>query len=181
MKIISKSGISRPESVDTQDECVKWYKLYQWPTVCRSLMKSKSKFLRVILAESLGTFVLVFVGIGGGLQCSKYSKEKSCSSVHGPLAGGLGAALGIYIGANASGGHANPAVTIAFAVLGRLGHGFRQNFILFWIYFISQVIGGLIAAAFGTVNISRTIGFPSKIAFLEKYSKVLFELAKFIS
>ena len=74
------------------------------------------------MAESLGTFVLVFVGIGGALQCSK---EKTCSSIHGPLAGGLGAALGIYIGANASGGHANPAVTIAFAVLGRLGNGFR--------------------------------------------------------
>ena len=79
------------------------------------------------MAESLGTFVLVFVGIGGALQCSKYSKQESCTSIHGPLAGGLGAALGIYIGANASGGHANPAVTIAFAVLGRLGNGFRSG------------------------------------------------------
>lgn len=125
------------------------------------------------MAESLGTFVLVFVGIGGALQCSKYSKQESCTSVHGPLAGGLGAALGIYIGANASGGHANPAVTIAFAVLGRLGSGFRtgfksasklrfkfrlenskssQNFILFWIYFISQVVGGVIAASLGKVK-----------------------------
>ena len=96
--------------------------------VWRPLIESKSNILRIILAESLGTFVLVFVGIGGALQCSKYSKQESCSSVHGPLAGGLGAALGIYIGANASGGHANPAVTIAFAVLGRLGSGFRTGF-----------------------------------------------------
>ena len=128
LKIISNSGLFRPNPRQSGPNSTKWF---YWAvcvpeiTVWRSLIESKSNILRIILAESLGTFVLVFVGIGGALQCSKYSKEKTCSSIHGPLAGGLGAALGIYIGANASGGHANPAVTIAFAVLGRLGNGFR--------------------------------------------------------
>ena len=127
MKIRSKSGVYRPDS-NTVPRCSGQCVLLDLSvTACRSLIKPKSKILRIILAESLGTFVLVFVGIGGALQCSKYSKEGSCSSIHGPLAGGLGAALGIYIGANASGGHANPAVTIAFAVLGRLGHGLRKR------------------------------------------------------
>ena len=45
--------------------------------------------------------------------------EKSNSSIHGALCGGLGVAIGIFISAGASGGHLNPGVTVAHAVLGK--------------------------------------------------------------
>ena len=45
--------------------------------------------------------------------------EESNSSIHGPLCGGLGVAMGIFISAGASGGHLNPGVTVAHAVLGK--------------------------------------------------------------
>ena len=125
----------------------------------KSILRSQNRLVRIFLAECLGTFVLVFVGIGADLYCDKIQE---CSSVHRQLAGGFGVMLSIYIGWNASGGHTNPAVTIAFWTVGRLGNGFINNTFIFLWYSFSQVtltlldfalikvkiIGGFIAACF---------------------------------
>ena len=57
-------------------------------------IKTDSRLVRIFLAEFLGTFVLAFVVIGANLFCAK--RDEVCSSIHGGLAGGLGAGLEIY-------------------------------------------------------------------------------------
>jgi glycerol uptake facilitator-like aquaporin len=75
------------------------------------------------LAEFLGTLFLVYIVIATG----------------NPLAIGAALALAILLTANISGGHINPATTIALAAAGKLD----VKEIL--PYVISQVFGGLVA------------------------------------
>lgn len=67
-----------------------------------------------------GSFILAYIGIGAAHMTSPLlNGEESNSSIHAPLCGGLGVAIGIFISAGASGGHLNPGVTVAHAVLGK--------------------------------------------------------------
>jgi glycerol uptake facilitator-like aquaporin len=75
------------------------------------------------LAEFLGTLFLVYIVIATG----------------NPLAIGAALALAVLLTANISGGHVNPATTIALAAAGKLD----VKEIL--PYVISQVFGGLVA------------------------------------
>jgi len=75
------------------------------------------------LAEFLGTLFLVYIVIATG----------------NPLAIGAALALAILLTASISGGHINPATTIALAAAGKLD----VKEIL--PYVISQVFGGLVA------------------------------------
>jgi glycerol uptake facilitator-like aquaporin len=75
------------------------------------------------LAEFLGTLFLVYIIIATG----------------NPLAIGAALALAILITASISGGHINPAVTIAMAVAGKL----NVNEII--PYVLSQIFGALVA------------------------------------
>jgi glycerol uptake facilitator-like aquaporin len=62
-------------------------------------------------------------------------------SVHGPLCGGLGVAIGIYASLGGSGGHVNPAVTLYAVMAGRLGNGLKENLCGFFIYVSAQILG----------------------------------------
>ena len=53
-------------------------------------------------------------------------------------------AFGIYASAGVSGGHVNPAVTIAMATLGRLGKTAGENAVMFALYSISQILGAFL-------------------------------------
>ena len=75
------------------------------------------------LAEFLGTLFLVYVIIATG----------------NPLAAGAALALAILMTANISGGHINPAVTIAMASSGKID----VNEII--PYVLSQIFGALVA------------------------------------
>jgi len=75
------------------------------------------------LAEFLGTLFLVYVIVATG----------------NPLAAGAALALAILTTANISGGHINPAVTIAMAAAGKLD----VNEII--PYVLAQTFGGLVA------------------------------------
>jgi glycerol uptake facilitator-like aquaporin len=75
------------------------------------------------LAEFLGTLFLVYVII----------------ATANPLAAGAALALAILMTANISGGHINPAVTIAMAVAGKID----VNEII--PYVLAQILGGLVA------------------------------------
>jgi glycerol uptake facilitator-like aquaporin len=75
------------------------------------------------LAEFLGTLFLVYIVVATG----------------NPLAIGAALALAILMTANISGGHINPATTIAMAAAGKLD----VNEII--PYVLSQIFGGLVA------------------------------------
>ena len=91
---------------------------------------------RIFFAETLGTFLLVSAVLGAALVSGN--------------AAGIGVALSIGIAVMAmayavgpiSGGHFNPAVSLGLWAAGR----FSINRILF--YWVAQVLGGIVAAAF---------------------------------
>jgi MIP family channel proteins len=105
-------------------------------------------YARELLAESIGTFILVFVGTGAVIV------DQLCQGVITPLGisfvfGAVVAAL-IYSLGHISGAHFNPAVTLAFWSSGF----FQRARVLPYIF--AQILGaviasGLLSLCFGTV------------------------------
>jgi aquaporin Z len=85
---------------------------------------------RKLVAELIGTFFLVFT-----VGATVYS-----GSPFAPLAIGTSLMVMIYAGGHISGGHYNPAVTLAVLVRGRIGPGEAVG------YWITQLVAGLLAA-----------------------------------
>jgi len=90
-------------------------------------------------AEFLGTYILVFVGCGAIIINSV--TDGTVSHLGIGLSFGLVVMTVIYTIGDISGAHINPAVTIAFAVAGRL----EKKQIL--PYISSQIIGAILASA----------------------------------
>ncbi len=86
--------------------------------------------LRKMVAETIGTFMLVFIGTGAILAGGSYV-----------LAFGFGLMAIVYTIGNISGAHVNPAVTLSLAVVGR----FPMAQVPY--YWLSQVLGALLASA----------------------------------
>ena len=90
---------------------------------------------KVFLAEFIGTFALVFIGAGAAAQV------KDVGMVGVALAHGLVIALFVYAYGPISGGHFNPAITLALAL----------NKIIGWTeavyYWVAQLLASMIAAA----------------------------------
>ncbi|HEY6510138.1 MAG TPA: MIP family channel protein [Vicinamibacterales bacterium] len=70
---------------------------------------------REVLAEFLGTFVLIVFGVGVVAQ-TVLSKQSAGSPLSINIAWGLAVTMGCYVSAGVSGAHLNPAVTLASAV-----------------------------------------------------------------
>jgi aquaporin Z len=85
---------------------------------------------RALGVELIGTFFLVFT-----VGASVYS-----GSALAPLAIGASLMVMVYAGGHISGGHYNPAVTMAVLVRGRIGFGEAVQ------YWITQLVAGLLAA-----------------------------------
>ena len=96
--------------------------------------------LRQVLAECLGTFVLILFGAGVVAQYT-VSKQTAGSYLAINLAWGLGVVMGCYVSAGVSGAHLNPAVTLAAAVY----RGFPWRKVL--PYIAGQFVGAFVAAA----------------------------------
>lgn len=92
---------------------------------------------RSLLAEVLGTFVLVVAG-GGAILAANASGAATVIVV---IAFGFGLALlaGLYAFGEISGGHFNPAVSLAMVLDGRIDLGTMIG------YWIAQVVGGILA------------------------------------
>jgi aquaporin Z len=86
---------------------------------------------RKYAVEVIGTFFLVFV----------VASASFAGSVFTPLAAGATLMVMVYAGGHISGGHYNPAVTLAALVRGRIG---IRDAIPYW---IAQCAAGVVAAA----------------------------------
>ena len=91
-----------------------------------------------IVAEALGTFVLVFFGCGTAVVTG-CSIDNPAAYLMTALAFGLAVMAMAYAVGKVSGGHFNPAVTIGFLVKGEL------EIIEGLIYMISQCMGAILA------------------------------------
>jgi MIP family channel proteins len=96
--------------------------------------------VREVLAEFLGTFVLILFGVGVVAQVV-LSQQAAGTYLSINLAWGLGVTMGCYVAGGVSGAHINPAVTIALAV----HRGFPWKKV--GPYVIAQTAGAFVAAA----------------------------------
>lgn len=89
------------------------------------------------LAELVGTFILVFVG---SMSVLAAAETRSPVMVAVPLGFGLGLMAAIYAVGHVSGGHFNPAVTLAMWLDKRTS---TSDLIGYW---IGQIVGAIIAS-----------------------------------
>ncbi|GAA4399244.1 MIP/aquaporin family protein [Actinomadura verrucosospora] len=99
---------------------------------------------RQMLAEFAGTLILILFGVGVVAQAVAASGLGAPQSLGGhdsiAWAWGIGVTLGVYVAARTSGGHLNPAVTLALAVF----KGFPwRRVVPFW---FAQTLGAFVAA-----------------------------------
>src|SRR5258708_30680971 len=99
---------------------------------------------RKLVVEFVGTFFLVFT-VGASVRTG--------TSV-APLAIGAVLMVMVYAGGHISGGHYNPAVTIAAVGRGRIGAGDAIG------YWVTQLVAGLLAAAVVRATVSTSQAHP---------------------
>jgi glycerol uptake facilitator protein len=109
-------------------------------------MTAKYSFIAELIAEFLGTFVLIAFGTGVVAMVVLFPAKNPGELIHGgytniTLGWGLAVTMGIYVAGKISGAHLNPAVTLALAVF----RGFPWRKVL--PYSIAQTAGAFVAAA----------------------------------
>lgn len=119
-------------------------------------------------AEAIGTFILVFGGVGTALLAANFPDAEDNSLGVGflgvALAFGLSVVVAAYSLGPISGGHFNPAVTLGLAAARK----FSWNDVLG--YIVAQLVGGVVASsvlalvlsgADGALEAARESGFAS--------------------
>ncbi len=109
-------------------------------------MSPEFPLLAELIAEFLGTFILIALGTGVVAMVVLFPSAVPGEMVHGgftniTVAWGLAVTMGIYIAGKVSGAHLNPAVTLALAVF----RGFPWRKVL--PYSFAQTAGAFVAAA----------------------------------
>ncbi len=109
-------------------------------------MTRKPTLTAELMAEFLGTFVLILFGTGVVAMVVLFPTNNPGETIHGgytniTLGWGLAVTMGIYVAGKISGAHLNPAVTLAFATF----RGFPWRKVL--PYSIAQTTGAFAAAA----------------------------------
>jgi glycerol uptake facilitator protein len=109
-------------------------------------MNNKPTLVAELIAEFLGTLVLILFGTGVVAMVVLFPSTTPGATVHGgytniTLGWGLAVTMGIYIAGKVSGGHLNPAVTLTLAVF----RGFPWRKVL--PYSVAQTAGAFFAAA----------------------------------
>ncbi|HUO14207.1 MAG TPA: MIP/aquaporin family protein [Verrucomicrobiae bacterium] len=84
-------------------------------------MSAKPSLPAELIAEFLGTFVLILFGTGVVAMVALFPTSNPGEIIHGgftniTLGWGLGVTMGVYIAGKISGAHLNPAVTLSLAV-----------------------------------------------------------------
>jgi glycerol uptake facilitator protein len=111
-----------------------------------SIMSEKPSLAGELLAEFLGTFVLMLFGIGVVAMVVVFPSNNPGETIHGgftniTLGWGLAVTMGIYVAGKVSGAHLNPAVTLSVAVF----RGFPWRKVV--PYSLAQTAGAFVAAA----------------------------------
>ncbi len=96
--------------------------------------------LRPLLAEFIGTFILIF--IGAGAVCTNAFLPNAVGLVGIALAHGLAIFVGVSMFAYISGAHFNPAVTIGLLIAKKVDAAKAVG------YIIAQLLGAAVAALF---------------------------------
>jgi glycerol uptake facilitator len=109
-------------------------------------MNKPPSLMAELIAEFLGTFVLILFGTGVVAMVVLFPTNTPAATVHGgytniTLGWGLAVTMGIYLSGKISGGHLNPAVTLTLAVF----RGFPWRKVV--PYFVAQTSGAFLAAA----------------------------------
>lgn len=102
-----------------------------------------AKFWVALLAEFIGTLLLVTVGCGASVSSSRQS------IVQVSLAFGLSVGIIVWAFAHISGGHVNPAVTLGFLVTRKI------SIVRAIFYIISQCLGAMTGAGLLYVTLPR--------------------------
>jgi len=93
-------------------------------------------FFRALLGEILGTFFLIFIGCGG----ASGRTPGSVDLLHVAFAFGLGIGATVHLFSDISGGHLNPAVSLALFVARKC------SLVRALVYMVAQTIGGFLGA-----------------------------------
>jgi len=94
--------------------------------------------LKPLIAEAIGTFTLIFIGIGA--IAANYSSNSGLGLTGIALAHGLAIAVMVSATGAISGGHLNPAVTIGLLV------GKKIEPLLALFYILAQCLGAILGA-----------------------------------
>ena len=97
------------------------------------------KLLKQCVAEFVGTFALIFIGVGVIANHANLNNNAGLLAV--ALAHGLTIAVMVSATGGISGGHLNPAVTFGLLVGGKIGPKKASA------YWLAQLAGGIVAAA----------------------------------
>jgi glycerol uptake facilitator protein len=111
----------------------------------------QQRLLPELIAEAFGTLVLIAFGTGVVAMTVLFGQGTPGEIVNGgftniTIAWGLAVAMAVYMTARVSGGHLNPAVTLALAVF----RGFPWTKVL--PYCLAQTLGGFLGAALVFLN-----------------------------
>lgn len=110
------------------------------PYRCLKKLKISNVIVREFLAEFWGTFILIIFGDAAFAQT--ILEGKGIADVFAVTwAWGVGVILGIAVSGGISGGHINPAVTVAFATVGKFPWKKVAH------YVIAQHLGAFVASA----------------------------------
>ncbi len=99
---------------------------------------SKPKLWRALVGEYIGTFILVFFGVGAVNAAVVTGAQAGLWQV--AVVWAFGVSLGIYTASSLSGAHINPAITAAFAIFNRFPW---SRVVPYW---IAQIAGAACAS-----------------------------------
>jgi MIP family channel proteins len=100
----------------------------------------KVSLTRELAAECLGTFLLIAFGVGSVAQMV-LSNQTAGTMLSVNISWGLAVMIGVYVSAGVTGGHLNPAVTLALAAF----RGFPWSKVV--PYALAQTVGAFLASA----------------------------------
>ncbi|CAN6235835.1 unnamed protein product [Urochloa humidicola] len=113
--------------------------------LCKLKRSVSPASLRSYLAEFISTFLFVFAAVGSSISARMATADgggaapDAASLVATAVAQAFGLFAAVLIAADVSGGHANPAVTFAFAIGGHIG---VATAVFYW---ASQMLGSVFA------------------------------------